>query len=189
MATKVEWVGTPEQVEEARAVREAQDLSYGELAKRYGLADGEAMREALAHPAEPEPRSKLEALVRDAKEREARGVRLHKGLEESIERAKGDPPLTEEELDQCEYLYRANNGATIDDMAAALDPPRHWLTVTEALGSRGWYTPDHQMLPYSTGTEEGQRRLAEDRAAGRITAAVYAKAHSGSLDTMQSIRI
>ena len=182
-----EWTGTAEQVAEARALREAEDLSYGELAARYGLADGPAMKAALE--ARPAPASKLEALVRQTQERVDRHEQVYQGLHDEIRNSHGDPPITEAELDQLEYMYSANVGITTDEMAAALDPPRHWLTVTEALGSRGWYTPTYKTLPYSTGNEEGQKRLAQDRAAGRIAPGMAIGSAALHPSELESIRI
>ena len=184
--TVPEWTGTAEQVAEAKALREAEDLSYGDLAARYGLPGGPAMKAALE--ARPAPASKLEALVRETQDRVDRDEQVYQGIQDEIRNSRGDPPITEEELDQLEYMYSANVGITTDEMAAALDPPRHWLTVLDALGSRGWYKPTVKTLPYSTGNKEGQERLARDRAAGRVPAGVVVgstPAHPGELTSIR----
>ena len=190
MMANVEWLGTPEQIEEAQRVREDEDLSYGQLAKRYGMADAAAMKAALASPVLPEPKSKLEAMVRDVEARAQAERDLYKGIEGEVDLARRDRTLTEDEVDQIERIYTSGARVRFKEIAAAIEPPVHWITVSEALGARGWATPTYQMVPYSTATKEGQRRLAEDRASGRVSPAAYSKAVSTTnLDDLPSVRI
>lgn len=193
MATKekvvpVEWTGSAEQVAEARMTREVDDLSYGQLAELYGFPDGAAMREALEH--RPEPRSKLEAMVQEVEARAQAERDLYKGIEGEVRNAQGDRELTTEEVDQIEAIYTSGAAVRFKEIAAAVEPPVHWLTVQNALGARGWVTPHYQMIPYSTGTPEGRKRLAADRQAGRISPEVYTGGtEMTDVNAMESIRI
>ena len=189
-----EWQ-TGENLEIARAMRGGEnDHSYADIAEHFGLPRGQwklvkdALDAAPAPPAQPRPAggaaplSKLEALAAKVEAQRAEHGAQSDGLTAEIARARGDTPLTEDEYALVERIFVADTGESFKDIAAAMDPPRHWLTVANALGRRGWYRPDFQMLPYCTGTPEGQKRLAAERTAGKVNPAVYASEFIANAD-------
>ena len=188
-----EWA-TEENLAIARQMRGGgDDHSYADIAEHFGLPRDQwkLVKDALDAAPTPSaaapsaaaagndevgarPLSKLEALAAKVEAQRAEHGAQSDGLTAEIARARGDTPLSEAEYALVERIFVADTGESFKDIAAAMDPPRHWLTVANALGRRGWYRPDFQMLPYCTGTPEGQRRLAAERTAGKVNAAVYA---------------
>ena len=150
-----------EQCLEARHMREHDDKTYAQVAKHFGVPV-EDIKHAIAGtgdyaPAQA-PKTGLDARVEAA---EAMGPMEDASGDPDIKAARADRPLTEEEVDKLEAIYRTGQ-VSFETMAAALDPPVHWLTVSNALGERGWYRPDFKTITYSTSTEEGKARFARE---------------------------
>ena len=179
-----EWA-TEENLAVARRMRGGgDDHSYADIAEHFGLPrdQWQLVKKALDSADAPAPApadlgrslTKLEALAAKVEAQRAEQGAQSIGLTAEIARARGDTPLSEDEYALAERIFTADTGTSFREIAESMDPPRHWLTIANALGRRGWYRPDFQMLPYCTGTPEGQKRLAAERTAGKVNAAVYA---------------
>ena len=158
---------TPERQAEALALRNDEDLTWKQVAKRMGVPEGEwqHVRDAAQGTGDyaplPEPVSKLDALEQQVKDTPAAD-------EDEIERAAKDRTLSEDELDQIERIYHGGmNDFTV--LGEALDPPVSWITIQEALASRGAAKPGVKVPTYSTYGEEGQRQYQQDIARGAFT--------------------
>lgn len=147
------------QIEEARELRESDDMTYAALAKKYGVKQHEmvdAIKGQGDYAPVEAPKTALEALVAEA---EAAGPVDQISDDPDVHAAKHDRRLTEQEVDSLETIYRTGR-YSFETMAAALDPPVNWLTVQDALGARGWYRPDFKTITYSTATPSGAVRYA-----------------------------
>ena len=156
-----------EQCAEARHMREVGDKTYAQVAKHFGVSL-EAIKHAIAGTGDyappPAALTPLEALVAKA---EADGPASTGYEDPELLAAANDRKLTEAEKDSLEIIYRAGK-TSFETMAAALDPPVHWLTVQDALGERGWYRPDMKTIGYSTSTDEGKARFAREMSMGGV---------------------
>ena len=154
-----------EQVAQATAWRAKQgDPTWKGTAKHLGLPEGEwaNVRDACEGRGDyaplPEPQSKLDKLQQAAE-------RMPAQQKDDIQAALDDRTLTEEEIDQLERIYHTGT-VSFEDMAAALEPPVHWLTVEMAISSRGNRRPGDKRPTYSTWDEEGKARFEADARAG-----------------------
>ena len=175
-----EWQ-TEENLAIARAMRGGEDdQSYADIAEHFGLprSQWKLVKDALdAAPAPapaPKGQSRLEALA--ARAAAMKQSEDDDGITAEVRMARRDAPLTEAEAEQVIDIFR-NAWPTIsyEEMGEALEPPRHWLTVTRALSERGWVAPNLKVLPYCTSTPEGQERLAREHAAGLVDPAIWAR--------------
>ena len=194
-----EWA-TEENLAIARQMRGGEnDHSYADIAEHFGLPRGQwkvvkdALDKAPTPPAvpplaemaaqdAPKPApvhaggglAKLQALAQKAqtmeKSEEADSMRAE------VLRSRKDRKPSEAEVDLLEQVFvNAWPDISYEEMGAAMDPPRHWLTVTRALGERGWVSPTHKILPYCTSTPEGQAQLMREQRAGLIDPATWAR--------------
>ena len=150
-----------DQCAEARRMREEDDKTYAQVAKHFGVSVEDA-KHAIAGTGDYAPPpvvlSPLDQMAADA---EAHGTLDTTGGDPDIVAANSDRRLSEDEVDKLETIYRSGQYG-FEEMAAALDPPVHWLTVQQALGERGWVRPDYKTITYSTATEEGKARFARE---------------------------
>ena len=175
---------TQEQVKQAYELREGEeDLSNAEIAEMIGAdkAEWKAVKAAVDEYAanlnaeEVVPDTDLGRLLQKAKNaRKAvdtgdMDALKEAGILDAVSIARKDRQLTEEEIDQIEEIYKQDVGISYKEMGEALFPPVSWLTVHSALGARGWITPTYKTITYSTATDEGKARYAEDVAAGRLS--------------------
>ena len=164
------------QIHEAIALRDGEDKTWKEIAKHFGLKESEwqSVRDQVeAAKGRPEATSDR---IAELMAQQTQAQEDHKGDTpglDDVAAAQNDRALSEEEVDDCVKMYRGNASLpgdaqiTFKQMAEALDPPVHWLTVADALGKRGWRTPTKWVPPYSTATDEGKAQLRADKAAGR----------------------
>lgn len=158
------------QIEEARFLREDADKTYAEIAKGFGVP-AQDVKDALAGkgryaPVAAEPETALDKLLAEAEEH---GILDLESEDPDVVAARNDRALTEDEITKLETIYRTGR-YSFETMGAALDPPVNGFTVQDALGSRGWYRPNFKTITYSTATEEGAKRYAQElnRASGIV---------------------
>lgn len=165
------------QVTEAQALREGgEDLTWKDIAKRIGLKEAQApMVRAAVEEAQGRPPATSER-VAELMARQRRDIEENphwSSAQDDVSKAKQDRVLSEEECNELIAMYRANaklppeKEITFEEMGQALDPPVHWLTVQDAIGSRGWATPTKWYPPFSTATPEGKAELKRMKSEGR----------------------
>ena len=175
---------TQEQVKQAYELRESEDdYSNADIAELIGVErdDWRAVKTAIDEYADSLKREEVEVpdtdlgrLLQKAKETrkavDEGDVEALKeaGILESVNIARKDRKLTEEEIDQIEEIFKQDVGISFKEMAESVFPPVSWLTVHSALGARGWITPTYKTITYSTATDEGKAQYAADVAAGRL---------------------
>ena len=165
------------QVTEAQALREGEeDLTWKEIAKRIGLKEAQApMVRTAVEEAQGRPPATSER-VAELMAKQSAKVEQYKNLrpedDDDVMAARADRIISEEEAQELIMMYRANaklppdEEITFEEMGKALEPPVHWLTVQDAIGSRGWASPTKWYPPFSTATPEGKAELRRWRAEG-----------------------
>lgn len=164
------------QVEEARTMREADDKSYADIAEHFDMArdDWRDVKDAIDQtgdyaplPAPVTALDRLEVAAREVQEQRVEGGLV--GSQSDVDAANADRALTEAEAEQLERIYNANGYVvTFEEMAAALDPPVHWLTVQNAISERGCISPGVKIPTYDITDEEGTARYEQDVKAGKF---------------------
>ena len=153
-----------EQMKVAHRMRTEDDASYADIAEKVGLEreDWHVVRDALKGytPASAAPDTKLGALLANAEQRQAQrtlGDELGDHAAGEVARSGRDAPINDEDGAMVIRLYNTGQ-VSFDEIAEALDPPRHWLTVSTYLADHGWLRPGVKTPTYSTATPEGEAR-------------------------------
>ena len=160
----------PEQVAQAKALRENEDKSYADIAQALGFErdDWPHVRDAVKGEGDYAPPAAtpnaLDALV--AKAHEKRKTLIDEEGNPDIAAARKDRDPGPEDSEKIERAY--NGGIGFEEIAAALDPPVHWLTVMKVLNRRGCVEPGIKMPTYDATSEEGAVQLQRDLRSGAL---------------------
>ena len=159
---------TNAKLHQARRLREEQDMSYADIAENLGFPRDQwrVIREAMHDiPSETAaPTEALAALETKARQMVEAGIEAHGSMQADIRASQGDRPLTEAELATINRIYASGAPISYREIAASLEPPVNWLTVSDAVSHMGWIRPGYKLPPRSTATEEGEAESRREAA-------------------------